>query len=134
MDQPQVPWKQASEKPLVPGLQRLREHCVVGVGEYALADRPRIVPLQLFLIHQQSHQLRNGYRGMCIVQLDLHLVRQIPEAAALDSVAVQDVLQGSGNKKELLFQPQLLPFPVSSGGYNTLEMVSPCVFASTAAR
>ena len=53
-----------------PFLQGFRHDGVVGVGCALGGDFPRLVPCQFVLVHEQTHQFRNGQGRMCVVHLE----------------------------------------------------------------
>ena len=59
-----------------PGLQRLGQQGVVGVGEGALVMLPGRVPVHAVLVDQEPHQLGHGDRRVGVVELDRDLVGQ----------------------------------------------------------
>ena len=76
-----------------PGFQGLVHQGVVGVAEDALGLGPGEGPLEMMLIHQQSHQFGHANGGVGVVELDRHLLRQQPDVVILLHVAADDVLQ-----------------------------------------
>ena len=98
----------AAEQRQPPGLQRLGQQRVVGVGQRAPGDVPGLVPLQPVLVHQQPHQFGHRDRRMGVVQLRGEQVREAGERLALDVEQAQHVLQRAGDEEVLLRQPQAL--------------------------
>ena len=56
-----------------PALQCLREEGVVCVGKGQSADVPGLLPAQLLLVQENTHQLRDSQRWVSVVQLDSNL-------------------------------------------------------------
>src|SRR5438045_6079641 len=63
----EVARKEGSEEIDAPFLQRLGQESVIGVGKGGAGYIPSCVPFELILIHQQSHQLRDGNRRVRVV-------------------------------------------------------------------
>src|SRR5699024_9933377 len=63
------PWEEAIEDRNLPRLQGLGEHRVVGVGERAGDDVPRVLPPQAVNIHEQAHELGDGEHRVSVVEL-----------------------------------------------------------------
>ena len=59
------------DRPLLQGLGQQR---VVGVGQGADGQVPRLVPAELGLVEQDAHQLGDGHRRVGVVELDGDLV------------------------------------------------------------
>jgi hypothetical protein len=77
---------------------------------------PGLVPLQPLLVHQQAHQLRDRDRRVRVVELDLHLVREVRERLPLALVARMMSCSVAETKKYCCLRRSSLPAPVSSGG------------------
>ncbi|GJC79271.1 hypothetical protein ColLi_02109 [Colletotrichum liriopes] len=110
----QVSGKQVLDQANGPLLQSLGKNRVVGVAERGSDDVPRLVPFQLLEVHQDALQLDNGERGMGVVQLDGHLVGELPPGTLGLLEATDDVVEGRGTPEVLLLQAELL---------STLEIV-----------
>ena len=70
-----------------PLLQSFGEQRVIRIGESSLCDIPRLVPAQMLLINQNSHQFRNRQSWVRVIQLNRDLLWQpvpvgVPEAEA----------------------------------------------------
>ena len=70
VDDLQVPREQGLEQLDRPLLQGLGQQRVVGVGERADGQVPRLVPAELRLVEQDAHQFGDGHRRVRVVQLD----------------------------------------------------------------
>ena len=99
---------------LRPALQRLLHYGVVGVGHRAVGDALCAVPVQPFLIDQQTHQLGNRQAGVRIVDVEHHFFRQeVKICAILAFEILEGVLQRCGGKEVVLLHAQHLAFPVA---------------------
>ena len=56
-----------------PAFQGLREQGVVGVGKGLRDDAPGLLPLELLLVHEDSHELGDAEGRVGVVKLDSHL-------------------------------------------------------------
>jgi hypothetical protein len=100
-----------------PPLERFGHDGVVGVAEGARGDVPRIVPGQLLHVHQQAHELGDRQRGVGVVELDRHLVREAieetePERAVVHLITflvAADDVQERGRYEEVLLGQSELP-------------------------
>ena len=70
---------------------------------------PGLVELHAVLVHQEPHQLGDADRGVGVVELDRHRLRQVAQLVVLLHVPAEDVLQRGRGEEILLPQPQLLP-------------------------
>ena len=95
-----------------PFLQRLGQQRVVRVGERSLCDCPGVVPAELCLVEQYSHQLRHGQRRMCVVELNCGMVRQCAPIIAGGAETADQVGQRTGDEKVFLKETQ--PLAVAS--------------------
>ncbi len=82
VDDLQVPRQRLAEDAQRPGLQRLGQQRVVGVGEGLDGDLPRLVPAQVVVVDEQPHQLGHRDRRVGVVELDGPLLAAAPTAAA----------------------------------------------------
>ena len=73
LQQPRADQLEEAHRPL---FQRLGQQRVVGVGQRADRQVPRLVPAELGLVEQDAHQLGHGHRRMRVVELDGDLVGQ----------------------------------------------------------
>ena len=90
-----------------PGLQGLGHQRVVGVGQGAHGQVPRLVPAQPGLVEQDPHQLGDGQRGVGVVELDGDLVGQGLPVVAAAAEPRDDVGQRAGDQEILLDEPQV---------------------------
>lgn len=100
------------EKVLVPALERLGHHGVVGVGHRADRDVPRLFPRELMLVDQHAHQLGDYERGMRVVDVNGDLVGQVVKGFILRKMVVENILQRRTDEEILLRQPQQLALGV----------------------
>ncbi len=106
-----VPGEHPAEKAHRPFLQGLRQDGVVGVAEGLHGDLPRLIPSQTFPVHQETHQLQDGDRGVGVVELHRHLIGEIAgsRGAAL-LVPPDDVVEGRRDEEVFLLQAKLPAF------------------------
>ena len=100
----------AGEEPLEhgqrPGLQRLGQQGVVGVGEGLDGDVPGLVPGEVPLVDQQPHQFGHRNRRVSVVELHSNPVGQLVGGHPGEFLEqVQDVLQRARHEEVLLQQP-----------------------------
>ena len=57
-----------------PAFQRFRHNRMVRIVEDPLADSQSLVKVDIFLVHQLAHQLRDRQHRMGIVELDRHII------------------------------------------------------------
>ncbi len=76
VDDFQLPGNERLEQVDRPLLQRLRKQGVIGIGQRALRDAPGLVPGHVRLIQQDPHQLGHAERGMRVVHLHGHVIRE----------------------------------------------------------
>ena len=104
VDDLQVPRQDALEERDRPGFERFGHQRVVGIRTGLARDVPGAIPVEPVDVEQHAHQLRDGERGMRIVQLDGHLVRQLVQVRMAVEEAAQDVLQRRADEEVLLLQ------------------------------
>ena len=97
------PRKAALHEVVCPFLEGFAHHCVIRIGDGARRDVPRGFPRIAVLIHQQAHQLRNTESGMRVVDMDRSAVGKRIQRTETAEVILDDILQGGGNEKILLF-------------------------------
>ncbi len=108
VDDLQMARQQPSEQVDRPGLQRLRQQRVVGVGERRARDLPGLGPGDVVLVHQDAHQFGHRDRRMGVVELHRGVLGKRIERAEFVEVAAGDVLQRGRGEEVFLPQPQLL--------------------------
>ena len=50
---------------------------MVCVGKGSADNLPRLIPAEVMFIHQKTHQFGNGDDGVCIIQLNHIVAREI---------------------------------------------------------
>ena len=90
-----------------PGLQRFAHQSVVGIRENLTAHFKRIIPTELVLINQQTHQLRDRQHRMGVVEVNGDFIRQIIVGFVQLIMTIQNVLHRGGDQEILLAQAQL---------------------------
>ena len=108
-DDLEVPWQHTGEERHRPLLQCLGQQRVVRVRQRALRHGPRRVPVHDLFVDQQAHQLRDGDRGMGIVQLRHEPAIQRRQRATRLEVHADHVLERTGDEEILLLEPEPLP-------------------------
>ena len=68
---------------------------------------PCFLPVQSFLVDEQTHQLRNRNGRMGIVHLDDDFLVELPDVAVFLLIFRDQRLEAGGNEEILLFQPEL---------------------------
>ena len=106
IDDLQMARQHALEQVDRPGLQRLRQQRVVGVGERADGDLPGVAPRQAMHVDQEPHQLGDRDARMRVVELDRGPLRQEMQIAVGAQVARHQILQRGGDEEIFLPQAQ----------------------------
>ena len=81
-DDLEMPRKQRAEEIDRPLLQCLGEQRVIRVGECSASHRPRFVPAESMFVHEQAHQLRDGDRGVRVIELHGPFFMEVGGSAA----------------------------------------------------
>ena len=68
---------------------------------------PCFLPVQSFLVDEQTHQLRNRNGRMGIIHLDDNFLVELPDVAVFLLIFRDQRLEAGGNEEILLFQPEL---------------------------
>ncbi|SCH33629.1 Uncharacterised protein [uncultured Clostridium sp.] len=100
--------KQTGEQLDRPFLQGLCHDGVVGVSAGLSRYIPCLVPLQAFLVDEDTHQLGYRYSRMGIVQLERRLLVELADVVMISLITGNGLLHAGGNKEILLLQTQLL--------------------------
>jgi hypothetical protein len=108
VDDLEVPGQSDFEQSDRPGLQRLGQQGMIGVGERPDGQVPCFVPAQVGLIPQDAHQLGDGQRRMSVVELDRDLIGERMPVVAPAAEPRHDVGQRAGDQAILLHEPQAL--------------------------
>src|SRR5262249_9521067 len=77
IDDLQMPWDQYFEPRDGPFLKRFGQQRVIGVSECLLCQVPGLVPPQMSIIKQYSHQFGDCQRWMRVIKLDCCLLGQL---------------------------------------------------------
>ena len=89
-----------------PGLQRLRQQRVVGVGQRRHRDLPRLVPAEIVQVDQDPHQLGDGEARMGVVELHRDLGGQAAQLPVGGEMPLDQILQRGRDEEIFLAQPQ----------------------------
>ena len=109
-----------AEHILAPALERLLHDGVVGVGDGAVDDAPRVVPGEAALVHHDAHQFGHAEGGVGVVDMDGDAIGQTVERAIDLQMAADDVLNGGGHEEVLLAQAEGFALGVVVGGIEHL--------------
>jgi hypothetical protein len=108
VDDLHVARQEVAHQPLRPLLERLGQKRVVGVAEAAPGDLHRLVEGNAALVVEKAHEFRPGDGRMRVVELDRHLLRQLPQVVELRLEPAQEVAQRGGGEEVFLLEPQRL--------------------------
>ena len=90
-----------------PLLQSLGQDSVVGVAHDLRHDVPGVVPLELLLVDEDTHELGAAHGGVRVVGMDGHKLRQqLPVSAVLLLKGVEQAVDAGRDKQVLLLQAQ----------------------------
>ena len=90
-----------------PLLQSLGQDGVVGVAHDLRHDVPGVIPLELLLVDEDTHELGAAHGGVGIVGVDGHKLRQqLPVRAVLLLKGVEQAVDTGRDKQVLLLQAQ----------------------------
>ena len=92
-----------------PALQRLGKQSVIGVGERAARNVPRLVPTEMRFVEQNAHEFRHGEGRMRVVELDRRLVGQKPPIRIRLPKPADGVAQRTRDEEIFLHEPQFAP-------------------------
>src|SRR4029453_1912455 len=81
---------------------------VVGVRQRPLRDIPRLVPSELRVIEENTHQLGDGHRRMCVIELDGDLLGEQTPVGVVAEEAPHQIGQRASNEEVLLHESQSL--------------------------
>ncbi len=85
--------------PLLEGLAHKR---VIGVRTGGASNFPRLLPRQVSLVHQETHQLRHRQRRMRVVHLDGDPIGKRGEILMLFQIPANHIADRAGDQKVLL--------------------------------
>ena len=97
-----------------PCLQRLRQQRMVRVGQRPLREIPGLIPSQMRLVEQDTHEFGNGHGRMGVIQLDGDFFRKSIPILIASTKAPNQIAQRTGHQKILLQKSQTLPPGLSS--------------------
>ncbi len=92
-----------------PGLERLRQQRVVGVGQRRDRDLPGFVPAEIVQVDQDAHQFGDREARMGVVELHRGLLRKAAQLPIGGEMAVDQILQRGRDEEIFLPQPQFAP-------------------------
>ena len=104
------------EKALRPLFERFCHNGVVGVGNDVRGDVPSLIPTVAVFVEKKAHKFGYAKRGMRVVDVDCHSVREVVETWIELQVTAQYRLNGRRNEEVLLFKAQRFAFDVVVGG------------------
>ena len=93
---------------LRPLFKSLAHDGVVGVGDAVLDKLPCLVPAELVLVHEDTHELGDYHCRVSVVYLDDVVLGETADIAPCADVLAHDVLCGGGDEEVLLFETQEL--------------------------
>ena len=102
--------KKSGEQVNRPFFKCLCHNRMVRVCTGLCRNLPCLIPAKAFHIHQNSHQLRNSYGRVGIIQLEGNLLIQLRNIIVLFFIFCNCSLYACRNKEILLFQTQLFSF------------------------
>src|SRR5215469_3932385 len=82
---------------------------MVRVRQSLLCNVPGLVPIEVRVVEENSHQLGNRHCRVCIVELDGGLFRKRVPVGIVASEAAYDIGQRAGDQEVLLQKAQTLP-------------------------
>ena len=87
-----MPWKHFFEQADRPLLKCFWKNCMIGIAECADADVPGLIPDQLFLVNQDTHQFRNSQGRVRIVELNCNFLGEQRYVGIFDLVTPYNIL------------------------------------------
>ena len=106
VDDFQMPGQQVLEEADWPFFQCFRKKGVAGIGECLLSDVPGLIPGEMTLINEDSHQFRDGDNRMGIIELDNNLFRKRILVFVFELESADNIPQGACHKEILLLEAQ----------------------------
>ena len=108
IDDFQMAGSNAGHQMHAPALERLGKQCVIGIGKSVAGDLPGALPFEAMLVDEQTHHLGDRDCGMGVIELECQRGVQFVERFSFVLLDTNHILQRAGDKKELLFQAELL--------------------------
>src|SRR6266849_465744 len=112
VDDLEMPGKKYLKPRSGPFLESLRQQRVIGISKGLFRQIPGLVPSQVRIIQQDTHQFRDRHRRMRVVELDRDLLRKLLPIRVVALKAAHQVGQGTRDQEIFLQKSQLL----SGGG------------------
>ena len=106
VDQLEVPRQEELEEFDWPLLERLGQEGVVRIGQGAHRQVPGLIPAEMGIVEEDSHQLGDGHGRMSVVELDGHLLGQGLPGITAPLEAAENVSQRAGDEEVLLEEPE----------------------------
>ena len=116
--------KKSGEQVNRPFFKCLCHNRMVRVCTGLCRNLPCLIPAKAFHIHQNSHQLRNSYGRVGIIQLEGNLLIELMDIIMLSHVLLYSFLYGCRDEEILLLQTQLLTCIVIVVGVQNLYDVT----------
>eukprot|EP00128_Syssomonas_multiformis_P015811 Colp12_sorted_trinity150504_noHs@1565 len=116
IDDHQVTRKKLLNEVHGPTLKSLGKNGVVGVSHGLGSDFPSLLPVELLLVDEKTHKLRDGKCRVSVVQLDSDLLREVLEVGTGDVavaeggrlVTTDNILERGRGQEILLLETKLL--------------------------
>ena len=106
-----------------PLLKCLRHEGVVCVAHAVCCDFPGLIPVQILLVNEDSHKLRDCNGGVGVIELDGCKVGQLSEVVALELESSDYVGKRACDEEVLLLEPQDLSHVLGVVGIQNLADV-----------
>ena len=81
---------------------------MVGVSHTLLCDLPSEIPVQILLVDEDSHELCDCNRGMCVIELDCRISGQLSPVVAGSLETPDDICKRACNEEVLLLESENL--------------------------
>src|SRR5208282_1735387 len=89
-----------------PSFQRFRQKRVISICDRGAGNLPRNRPLQIVLVDENAHQLRNSQCGMSVIELNSHLRWESTEVFTTSGESPYYIVHRAGHKEIFLQQPE----------------------------
>src|SRR5215467_9581051 len=87
----ELPWEKTLKPPCRPLLQGLGQQGMIGISQSFPGQLPSLVPSEVRVVDQDSHQLRDRHRRMGVVQLNGGLLRELFPIGIVAQEAPDDI-------------------------------------------